>query len=142
MGSDISGRIISDSGKLLESPNLKVYSFLDLKTATKNFKPDSMLGQGGFGKVYRGWVDATTLAPSRVGSGMIVAIKRLNSESVQGFAEWRVRSISLISNTIFVILISSLLENKQTNLAQLSRNSIKMKEELTIPIKKRLLQNN
>lgn len=74
-----------------------------------------MLGQGGFGKVYRGWVDATTLAPSRVGSGMIVAIKRLNSESVQGFAEWRVRSISLISNTIFVILISSLLENKQTN---------------------------
>ena len=51
-----------------------------------------MLGQGGFGKVYRGWIDTKTLAPSKAGSGMIAAVKRLNSESVQGFAEWRVRS--------------------------------------------------
>lgn len=63
---------------------------MDLKTATKNFKPDSMLGQGGFGKVYRGWIDAKSLAPSKAGSGMIVAVKRLNSDSFQGFAEWRV----------------------------------------------------
>ncbi|KAL0874404.1 hypothetical protein Bca101_024109 [Brassica carinata] len=42
-----------------------------------------------FGKVYKGWIDAKTLSPSKVGSGMIVAVKRLNSESVQGFAEWR-----------------------------------------------------
>ena len=86
---------MSYSGQILASPNLKVYSFADLVTATKNFKPESMLGQGGFGKVYRGWIDAKTLAPSKVGSGMIVAVKRLNSESVQGFAEWRVRSLSL-----------------------------------------------
>lgn len=63
---------------------------MDLKTATKNFKPDSMLGQGGFGKVYRGWIDSKTLSPSKAGSGMIVAVKRLNSDSFQGFAEWRV----------------------------------------------------
>lgn len=83
---------MSYSGQILASPNLKVYSFADLVTATKNFKPESMLGQGGFGKVYRGWIDAKTLAPSKVGSGMIVAVKRLNSESVQGYSEWRVRS--------------------------------------------------
>ncbi|CAH2076627.1 unnamed protein product [Thlaspi arvense] len=87
--SESSVGIMGDSGQILESPNLKVYSFLELTTATKNFKPDSMLGQGGFGKVYRGWIDAKTLAPSKAGSGMIVAVKRLNSESVQGFAEWR-----------------------------------------------------
>lgn len=90
--SEYSGGIIGDSGLILESPALRVYSFQDLTTATRNFRSDSMLGQGGFGKVYRGWIDTKTLAPSKAGSGMIAAVKRLNSESVQGFAEWRVRS--------------------------------------------------
>ncbi|KAF3530623.1 hypothetical protein DY000_02036485 [Brassica cretica] len=66
--SESSGGVMSYSGQILASPNLKVYSFADLVTATKNFKPESMLGQGGFGKVYRGWIDAKTLAPSKVGS--------------------------------------------------------------------------
>ncbi|KAL1215621.1 putative serine/threonine-protein kinase CST [Cardamine amara subsp. amara] len=105
--SESSGGIISHSGQILESPILKVYSFLDLKTATKNFKPDSMLGQGGFGKVYRGWVDAKTLAPSKAGSGIIVAVKRLNSESVQGFAEWRseVNFLGMLSHPNLVKLL-------------------------------------
>ena len=88
-----SGVFMSDSGQVLESPNLRVYSFLELKTATKGFKQDLMLGEGGFGKVYRGWIHAErpeTLAPSKGGSGMTVAVKRLSSESVQGFEEWRV----------------------------------------------------
>lgn len=88
--SDGSGVFMRDSGQILESPNLKVYSFLELKTATKGFKRDLMLGEGGFGRVYRGCVHAETLAPSKAGSGMTVAVKRLNSESFQGFEEWRV----------------------------------------------------
>ncbi|KAF2586085.1 hypothetical protein F2Q70_00033895 [Brassica cretica] len=63
--SESSVGVMSYSGQILASPNLKVYSFADLVTATKNFKPESMLGQGGFGKVYRGWIDAKTLAPSK-----------------------------------------------------------------------------
>ncbi|KAH0940636.1 hypothetical protein HID58_000273 [Brassica napus] len=46
--SESSGGVMSYSGQILASPNLKVYSFADLVTATKNFKPESMLGQGGF----------------------------------------------------------------------------------------------
>ncbi|KAF5753101.1 putative serine/threonine-protein kinase cx32 [Tripterygium wilfordii] len=76
-------------GRILKSPNLKVFTFAELKFATKNFRGDSLLGQGGFGKVYRGWVDEKTLAPSKSSTGMIVAIKKLNSESVQGFDEWQ-----------------------------------------------------
>lgn len=78
------------SGKILETPNLKVFSFADLRSATKNFKSDTLLGEGGFGKVYKGWMDTRTLVPSKIGSGMVVAIKKLNSESMQGFQEWQV----------------------------------------------------
>ncbi|KGN55628.2 probable serine/threonine-protein kinase PIX13 isoform X1 [Cucumis sativus] len=77
------------SGKILDQPNLKEFSFTELKLITKNFRPESLIGQGGFGKVYKGWVDDKTLAPSKSNSGMVVAIKKLNAESVQGFQEWQ-----------------------------------------------------
>ncbi|CAL5369008.1 unnamed protein product [Camellia sinensis] len=77
------------NGEILPTPDLKVYSFTDLKIATRNFKSDTVLGIGGFGTVYKGWVDEKTLAPVKFGSGMIVAIKKLNSESMQGFEEWQ-----------------------------------------------------
>ncbi|KAG2291307.1 hypothetical protein Bca52824_037976 [Brassica carinata] len=47
------GALSDGSGQILESTNVKLYSFLDLTTATMNFKPDFMLGQGDFGEVYR-----------------------------------------------------------------------------------------
>ncbi|XP_057500367.1 probable serine/threonine-protein kinase PIX13 [Actinidia eriantha] len=77
------------NGEILPTPNLKVYSFADLKSATKNFKSDTVLGHGGFGTVFKGWVDEKTLSPCKFGTGMIVAIKKLNPESVQGFQEWQ-----------------------------------------------------
>lgn len=79
------------NGKILDQPNLKEFSFTELKLITKNFRPESLIGQGGFGKVYKGWVDDKTLAPSKSNSEMAVAIKKLNSESVQGFQEWQVK---------------------------------------------------
>ncbi|KAF3953369.1 hypothetical protein CMV_021183 [Castanea mollissima] len=72
-----------------EAPNLKGFSFTDLKTATKNFKPDSVLSEGDFGKVFKGWVHKKTLAPSNSCTGMAVAIKKWNPESMQGFQEWK-----------------------------------------------------
>jgi hypothetical protein len=69
---------------------LKAFTFNDLKTATKNFRPDSLLGEGGFGHVYKGWIDEHTLAPSRPGSGLVVAVKKLKPEGFQGHKEWLV----------------------------------------------------
>lgn len=83
-------------GELLPTPSLKVYSFSDMKNATKSFKSDTVLGVGGFGTVYKGWVDEKTLAPCKVGTGMVVAIKKLNHESVQGFQEWQVKLCGII----------------------------------------------
>lgn len=70
------------------SINLKSFTFNDLKNATKNFRSDSLLGEGGFGYVFKGWIDENTFAPSKPGSGMVVAVKKLKTESFQGHREW------------------------------------------------------
>ncbi|XP_040993673.1 probable serine/threonine-protein kinase PBL18 [Juglans microcarpa x Juglans regia] len=70
------------------SDKLKSFSFIDLKNATKNFPPESLLGEGGFGCVFKGWIDENTLAPTKPGTGLAVAIKRLKPESFQGHKEW------------------------------------------------------
>ena len=79
-------------GRILEAPNLRVFTFAELRAATRNFKPDTVLGEGGFGRVYKGWVDEKTMNPTRSGIGMVVAVKKLNPESVQGLQEWQVRT--------------------------------------------------
>lgn len=68
--------------------NLKSFTFNDLKNATRNFRADSLLGEGGFGYVFKGWLDENTLAPCKSGTGMVVAVKKLKSESSQGHREW------------------------------------------------------
>ncbi|KAK8673355.1 hypothetical protein V6N13_111697 [Hibiscus sabdariffa] len=100
-------------GRILEAPNLKVFTFAEMKTATKNF--NTLLGEGGFGKVYKGWLDEKTLAPSKVGSGMIVAIKKLKQESVQGLSEWQseVNFLGRISHPNLVKLLGYCWEEKE-----------------------------
>ncbi|CAK9164947.1 unnamed protein product [Ilex paraguariensis] len=75
-------------GEIWPTPTLKIYSFADLKKSTANFKSDSVLGRGVFGTVYRGWVDKKTLMPCQFGTGMIVAIKKFDLESLQTYTEW------------------------------------------------------
>jgi hypothetical protein len=83
-------------GRILEAPNLRVFTFAELKAATRSFKPDTVLGEGGFGRVYKGWVDERTMGPARNDSGGLpVAVKKLNPESLQGAQEWQVRTPSV-----------------------------------------------
>jgi hypothetical protein len=69
--------------EILQSANFKVFSFEDVRLATRNFRPDSLLGEGGFGSVYKGWIDVHTLSACRPGTGMPVAVKKLNKEVLQ-----------------------------------------------------------
>ena len=80
-------------GDILKSSNLKSFTFSELKTATRNFRPDSVVGEGGFGSVFKGWIDEQTLAPVRPGNGLVIAVKRLNQEGAQGHSEWLVSVI-------------------------------------------------
>ncbi|PHU24906.1 putative serine/threonine-protein kinase Cx32, chloroplastic [Capsicum chinense] len=103
------------NGEILPTPNLKTYSFSDLKAATRNFKSDTVLGVGGFGTVFKGWVDEKTLTPTKVGTGMVVAIKKLNSESMQGFEEWQaeVNFLGRLSHPNLVKLLGYCWEDKE-----------------------------
>ncbi|CAN1769931.1 Probable serine/threonine-protein kinase PBL9 [Linum perenne] len=75
-------------GEILQSSNLKVFSFAELRSSTRNFRPDSVLGEGGFGSVFKGWIDENSLAASKPGTGIIIAVKRLNQDGWQGHKEW------------------------------------------------------
>ncbi|KAG6763685.1 hypothetical protein POTOM_031120 [Populus tomentosa] len=75
-------------GEILQSSNLKSFSFNELKAATRNFRPDSVLGEGGFGCVFKGWIDEHSLTAAKPGTGIVIAVKRLNQESLQGHQEW------------------------------------------------------
>ncbi|XP_044453948.1 receptor-like serine/threonine-protein kinase SD1-8 isoform X1 [Triticum aestivum] len=62
-----------------ENIELPFVSFRDIVTATNDFSKENMLGQGGFGKVYKGMLEDDTE----------VAIKRLSKSSGQGAEEFR-----------------------------------------------------
>jgi len=119
-------------GEILSSSNLKAFTFNDLKTATKNFRPDSLLGEGGFGHVYKGWIDEHTLAPSKPGSGLVVAVKKLKPEGFQGHKEWLVGSslfyIFLMLQEYFLLfpifLTLSLLQTEVDYLGQLHHKNL------------------
>jgi hypothetical protein len=78
-------------GHILDASNLKVFTLAELKAATRNFRQDTVLGEGGFGKVFKGFIKER--AESKKGEGLTIAIKKLNTNSMQGVAEWQVLAL-------------------------------------------------
>ncbi|KAJ4967390.1 hypothetical protein NE237_019239 [Protea cynaroides] len=103
------------NGHILPTPNLRIFSFAELKNATRNFKSDTILGEGGFGTVFKGWLDEKPFAASKNGSGMVVAIKKLNEESMQGLEEWQseVNFLGRLSHPNLVKLLGYCMEDKE-----------------------------
>ncbi|KAL2240437.1 probable serine/threonine-protein kinase PIX7 [Sesamum indicum] len=67
---------------------LRKFTYNELKLATRNFRPDSLLGEGGFGCVFKGWVNENGSTPVKPGTGLTVAVKTLNHDGLQGHREW------------------------------------------------------
>ncbi|KAJ4707265.1 Receptor-like protein kinase [Melia azedarach] len=72
------------------------FSLSEMKAATNNFNNDLIIGVGGFGNVYKGFIN---------GGSTPVAIKRLNPESQQGVLEFQTE-IGILSQLIHIHLVS------------------------------------
>ncbi|CAA7399597.1 unnamed protein product [Spirodela intermedia] len=85
---DDCGRRISSSSPFDDQRSGKAhrFTFRELAAATRNFKESNLLGEGGFGKVFKG----------RLESGQAIAIKQLNREGLQGSKEFIVEVLMLI----------------------------------------------
>ncbi|KAG4984779.1 hypothetical protein JHK87_029528 [Glycine soja] len=64
----------------------QIFTFRELAAATKNFMPQSFLGEGGFGRVYKGLLETT---------GQVVAVKQLDRDGLQGNREFLVEVLML-----------------------------------------------
>ncbi|GKA14387.1 probable receptor-like protein kinase [Tanacetum coccineum] len=98
---------------------LRKFAFNDLKMATRNFRPESLLGEGGFGCVFKGWIEENGTAPVKPGTGLTVAVKTLNHDGLQGHKEW-LAEVSYLGDLIhpnLVKLIGYCIEDDQRLLA-------------------------
>ncbi|XP_051131781.1 probable serine/threonine-protein kinase PBL17 isoform X2 [Andrographis paniculata] len=80
--------IPKDLKDLRQSPgngDLDIFTYEEMEAATKHFRHDLILGEGGFGVVYKGVIDEN-VRPSYKATK--VAIKVLDPESLQGDREW------------------------------------------------------
>ncbi|XP_047307540.1 serine/threonine-protein kinase PBL34-like [Impatiens glandulifera] len=109
----------SSTSKLEEelkvSSRLLKFGFNDLKMATRNFRPESLLGEGGFGCVFKGWIEENGTAPVKPGTGLTVAVKTLNHDGLQGHKEW-LAEVSFLGDLIhpnLVKLIGYCIEDDQ-----------------------------
>ncbi|XP_022759137.1 receptor-like protein kinase FERONIA [Durio zibethinus] len=82
------------------------FSLDEIKAATNNFNDDLVIGKGGFGKVYKGFLNE---------GETIVAIKRLNPESGQGVIEFltEIEMLSQLRHIHLVSLIGYCYENRE-----------------------------
>ncbi|KAG2706518.1 hypothetical protein I3760_05G106900 [Carya illinoinensis] len=76
----------------------QTFTFRELAAATMNFRPESFIGEGGFGHVYKGRLETT---------GQIVAVKQLDRNGLQGNREFLVEvlMLSLLHHPNLVSLI-------------------------------------
>jgi hypothetical protein len=81
----------------LKIEGVKSFTYAELALATDNFNSSTQIGQGGYGKVYKG----------TLGSGTVVAIKRAQEGSLQGEKEF-LTEIELLSRLHHRNLVSLL----------------------------------
>ncbi|KAJ0074829.1 hypothetical protein Patl1_33702 [Pistacia atlantica] len=83
---------LNDLSSSLVGSNLHFFTLQELQVMTNNFSRDELLGRGGFGKVYKGFID-DRLKPGL--KAQPVAVKVLDLNGSQGHDEWLAEVIFL-----------------------------------------------
>uniref|UniRef100_A0A7N0T895 Protein kinase domain-containing protein n=1 Tax=Kalanchoe fedtschenkoi TaxID=63787 RepID=A0A7N0T895_KALFE len=76
----------------------EAFNFRELATATNNFRQECLLGEGGFGRVYKGTIKK---------SGQVVAVKQLDRNGLQGNKEFlaEIANLSVLHHPNLVNLV-------------------------------------
>ncbi|MED6111531.1 putative serine/threonine-protein kinase pbl9, variant 2 [Stylosanthes scabra] len=104
----------TSEGEILHCSNLKSFSLSELKAATRNFHRNNLLGEGDFGSVFKGWIDESSLVAAKPGTGVVIAVKILNQDGLEGHSEWlaEVNYLAQFSHSHLVRLIGYCLKDK------------------------------
>ncbi|KAF7040896.1 hypothetical protein CFC21_050763 [Triticum aestivum] len=96
-GSFAASRQPSTRPSNITSCSARAFTYDQLAAATGDFRADCLLGEGGFGRVYRGRLD----------DGQLVAVKQLDLEGLQGDREFvvEVLMLSLLHHDNLVSLV-------------------------------------
>ncbi|XP_057798922.1 serine/threonine-protein kinase PCRK1-like [Salvia miltiorrhiza] len=97
--------------------NLRVFTFAELKAATKSFSRALMLGEGGFGPVYRGVLREKADSSKRID----IAVKQLSSRGLQGHKEWvtEVNVLGIVDHPNLVKLVGYCAEDDERGIQRL-----------------------
>ncbi|KAL0862422.1 hypothetical protein Bca101_041540 [Brassica carinata] len=99
------------------SNNLKVFALEDLKTATKSFSRSLMIGEGGFGGVFRGVIQNPQDSRKKID----IAVKQLSRRGLQGHKEWvtEVNVLGVVEHPNLVKLIGYCAEDDERGIQRL-----------------------
>ncbi|KAK5804189.1 serine/threonine-protein kinase PCRK1-like [Gossypium arboreum] len=97
--------------------NLRVFTVSELKSATKNFSRSFMLGEGGFGCVYKG----SLKSPEDPSEKIEVAVKQLGKRGLQGHKEWvtEVNVLGVVEHANLVKLVGYCAEDDERGIQRL-----------------------
>ncbi|KAL6980325.1 Serine/threonine-protein kinase pcrk1 [Sarracenia purpurea var. burkii] len=97
--------------------NLREFTYDELKTATRNFSRALMLGEGGFGGVYRGVIWDTEDSTKKID----IAVKQLSSRGLQGHKEWvtEVNVLGVVEHPNLVKLLGYCAEDDERGMERL-----------------------
>nr|GEW87399.1 probable LRR receptor-like serine/threonine-protein kinase At1g56140 isoform X2 [Tanacetum cinerariifolium] len=111
-------------------PKVNSYTYSELKSATSDFSPSNLLGEGGFGPVYKGILN----------DGSVVAVKQLSVASHHGRSQFitEISTISAVQHWNLVklhgscidgarrLLVYEYLENKSLDQALFGKNDVRL----------------
>ncbi|KAG7588007.1 Protein kinase domain [Arabidopsis suecica] len=92
-------------GDQVDTPDLPIFSFESVASATGDFAEENKLGQGGFGTVYKG----------NFSEGREIAVKRLSGKSKQGLEEFKneILLIAKLQHRNLVRLVGCCIEDNE-----------------------------
>eukprot|EP00250_Pteridium_aquilinum_P016567 c23165_g2_i1 orf=141-893(+) len=101
-------------------PELRVFSYAELRAATRNFSRAHLLGEGGFGCVYKAnikhlsWNNPNSTVQE-------VAVKQLNRKGQQGHKEWlsEVHFLGMVEHPNLVKLVGYCAEDNERGIQRL-----------------------